>query len=214
MGIALAAVLPACIVLPTAVPQQAPFQEDSLQFIEIGLSTKEQIREGLPVHETRQRVSLVAGPYELPGGRWFYTATREMWGWGGCVLGNYLFPECAGGRGQREYFLVVDFSEDSTVSAYGVLDEESFARNLASLVLPGQTTKSDVLLTFGEPHEITGDSVWRFTAGPPVLDEFCGQNFDGFASCEGGNRQRDLRITFDAEGLATDVQVEHVAAVE
>jgi len=111
--ILLASGLSAC-VFPTRLADEVPFREDVIGSVEIGKTTREEIR-----------VKIGEPAKKFADGRWWvYNATREMseWFWFFCAQTG-----CGGGDlggGKRLYSLIIEYDEESALKKTTVVHEK------------------------------------------------------------------------------------------
>ncbi len=109
-----------CIIIPTQMPDEKPFKDERLAFIEIGTTTKEQVATAMSnfkIHTDEGEVTVKLNPQKFRGGdRWLYAQDREelqlvfgAYGGGGGTLGDVDY-----------HFLLIKFDEDGVVSDYKV----------------------------------------------------------------------------------------------
>ena len=107
--------LSACIALPVAPPnQEKPFQRESLSFVVIGETTRDDVR----AHLTKGPSHLTPVTYEHDS-VWIYRASRDTWAWLFCIGGGGT-ADCDVSRGTRDYFLAFRFDDDGTVADWDV----------------------------------------------------------------------------------------------
>jgi len=120
--------LSACIAFPIQLPDEEPFKDEKLAFIEIGKTSKEEIDTAMSdfameTDEGEVRVKLT--PQKYRGGDWWlYAQTREetkwfiIYGWPGAG-GD------AGTIGDVDYrFLLIKFDNKGIVAGYKLLSSE------------------------------------------------------------------------------------------
>ena len=114
-----------CIVagVPIQVPDEKPFKDDRLAFIEIGTTTKAQVATTMSnftvlTDEGEKVVAL--RPLKLKGGDWWlYKRDRATWQWAGCII--FIDGDCGTTDvGSDHRFLLIKFDERGVVSDYDV----------------------------------------------------------------------------------------------
>jgi len=99
-------------VVPTAVPEQEPFEDSAIEFLTIGSTTREQVSAKLGEPALRRQ------------NWWLYREAREGWAWIGCIVA-YGGGTCATApRGSEDYFLVVEFDDNDILERYDVIKED------------------------------------------------------------------------------------------
>ncbi len=120
--------LSACIAFPTELPDEEPFKDEKLAFIEIGKTTKEEIATAMSdfamkTDEGEVRVKLT--PQKYRGGDWWlYAQTREELKW---VMVGMNDAEEMGGVDYR--FLLIKFDNNGIVAGYELSSSEGFGCN-------------------------------------------------------------------------------------
>ncbi len=119
--------LSACI-FPTQLPDEEPFKDEKLAFIEIGKTTKEEIATAMSdfaieTDEGEVRVKLT--PQKYRGGDWWlYARTREELAW--IVLAGMDAEEI----GDVDYrFLLIKFDNNGIVAGYELSSSEGYGCN-------------------------------------------------------------------------------------
>ncbi len=137
--------LSACIVFPTELPDEEPFKEKKLAFIEIGKTTKEEIATAMSdfpmkTDEGEVRVKLVPQKYR-DGDWWLYAQKRQEFGWAGLVIGFSLeggsFADYAE-FGDVDYrFLLIKFDNNGIVAGYELSSSEGSGCNRYGVCVRG-----------------------------------------------------------------------------
>ncbi len=119
--------LPACIIL-TQLPDEEPFKDEKLVFIEIGKTTKEEIATAMSdfameTDEGEVRVKLT--PQKYRGGDWWlYAQTREELQW------TVLAGTDAEVIGDVDYrFLLIKFDNNGIVAGYELSSSDGYGCN-------------------------------------------------------------------------------------
>ncbi len=109
--------LSACIAFPTDLPDENPFKDEKLAFIEIGKTTKEEIATAMsdfPMKTDEGEVRVKLTPQKYRGGDWWlYAQTREELKW---VMIGMQDVEEMGGVDYR--FLLIKFDNNGIVAGY------------------------------------------------------------------------------------------------
>ncbi len=110
--------LSACLVFPTDLPDEEPFKDEKLAFIEIGKTTKEEIATAMsdfPIKTDEGEVRVKLTPQKYRGGDWWlYAQTRKELKW---VL--ILGLEAGEFGGNVDYrFLLIKFDNNGIVAGY------------------------------------------------------------------------------------------------
>ena len=113
--------LSACIVFPTDLPDEEPFKDEKLAFIEIGKTTKQEIATAMsdfPIKTDEGEVRARLTPQKYRGGDWWlYARTREELKWSGVIL--WFEGEIGGDFGDVDYrFLLIKFDHNGIVAGY------------------------------------------------------------------------------------------------
>ncbi len=119
--------LSACII-PTQLPDEAPFKDEKLAFIEIGKTTKEEIATAMsdfPIETDEGEVRVKLTPQKYRGGDWWlYEQTREELAW--FVLAGMDAEEI----GDVDYrFLLIKFDNNGIVAGYELSSSEGYGCN-------------------------------------------------------------------------------------
>ena len=81
LGLPLVISLSACIAFPIQLPDEEPFKDEKLAFIEIGKTTKEEIATAMsvfPMEKDEGEASVKLTPKKFRDGDWWlYTQTRK-----------------------------------------------------------------------------------------------------------------------------------------
>lgn len=120
--------LSACI-FPIQLPDEEPFKDEKLAFIEIGKTTKEEIATAMsdfPLKTDEGEVRVKLTPKKFRGGDWWlYAQTREelVLAWAGGVDAEVLF-------GDFDYrFLLIKFDHNGIVAGYELSSSEGSGCN-------------------------------------------------------------------------------------
>ncbi len=116
--------LSACII-PTQLPDEAPFKDEKLAFIEIGKTTKEEIATAMsdfPMKTDEGEVRVKLTPKKYRGGDWWlYARTREELQW------TVLAGTDAEVIGDVDYrFLLIKFDNNGIVAGYELSSSEGY----------------------------------------------------------------------------------------
>jgi hypothetical protein len=121
-------VVPGCIAIPTQMPDEEPFKDDRLSFIEIGKTTKEQLAQAMlnfPINTDEGEIRVKLYPLKFRGGDWWlYEQSREelQWIWGAA---SPYGPAGSGIVGDFDFqFLLIKFNENNVVQTYEVSTHE------------------------------------------------------------------------------------------
>ena len=124
--------LSACIAFPIQLPDEEPFKDEKLAFIEIGKTTKEEIATAMsvfPMKTDEGEVRVKWTPQKYRGGDWWlYAQTREELKW----FFIYMIPSYGGGGGgdfgtigDVDYrFLLIKFDNNGVVAEYELSSSE------------------------------------------------------------------------------------------
>ncbi len=120
--------LSACIAIPIQLPDEEPFQDEQLAFIEIGKTTKEEIATAMsdfPIETDEGEVRVKLTPQKYRGGDWWlYAQTREELKW----FFIYGWPGGggdAGTIGDVDYrLLLIKFDNNGIVAEYALSSSE------------------------------------------------------------------------------------------
>jgi hypothetical protein len=108
--------LSGCIAVPIAVPEEKPFEEAAEASMQIGASTRADVKE------------VFGEPQMKEPHWWIFRDTRAGWQWAGCAgvggSGSCGTTE----RGRTEYFLHVSFDADGILSHYEILREDRLCK--------------------------------------------------------------------------------------
>ena len=115
--------LSACIGFPIQLPDEEPFKDEKLAFIEIGKTTKEEIATTMsdfPMETDEGEVRVKLTPQKYRGGDWWlYAQTREELKW--LMIG----PQDVGTIGDVDYrFLLIKFDNNGVVAEYELSSSE------------------------------------------------------------------------------------------
>ena len=115
--------LSACIAFPIQLPDEEPFNDGKLAFIEIGKTTKEEIATAMsdfPMEKDEGEVRVKLTPKKYRGGDWWlYAQTREELKW--LMIG----PQDVGTIGDVDYrFLLIKFDNNGVVAEYELSSSE------------------------------------------------------------------------------------------
>lgn len=179
----LVTVLSACIAIPTKSPDEHPFNDESLAFIEIGTTTKEQVDAAMlnfpiPEGQITMTPSLKLTPKQFNGGDWWlYPQRRGTWKWFVCA-GTTAGGDCgATDRGERDYFLLIKFDDHGVVSDYDVsslgsngCNNSGVCMGVGQYMLLAEEGQDDLAKTFQPPND--GCSVYMYAkVGLSMEDE-------------------------------------------
>ena len=115
--------LSACIAFPIQLPDEEPFKDEKLAFIEIGKTTKEEIATAMSdfameTDDGEVRVNLTPQKFR-DGDWWLYAQTREELKW--LMIG----PQDVGTIGDVDYrFLLIKFDNNGVVAEYELSSSE------------------------------------------------------------------------------------------
>ena len=114
-----------CIAYPTQMPDEEPFTDEWLPFIEIGTSTKEQVAtvmSNFRVDSDEGEVTVELDPHTFRGGDWWlFAQTREEFQWVYADVSRYSDT-----YGDVDYhFLLIKFDEHGVVSDYEISSLEA-----------------------------------------------------------------------------------------
>lgn len=124
--------LSACIAVPIQLPDEEPFKDEKLAFIEIGKTTKEEIATAMsdfPMEKDEGEVRVKLTPKKFRGGDWWlYAQTREELQWF-IAVGGYGGGD-AGTTPDKDYrFLLIKFDNKGIVAGYELLSSEGYGCN-------------------------------------------------------------------------------------
>jgi len=109
LGLSILIALSGCFDLPIP-PDSDPFTNSNLAFIEMGKTTKDEIR--LTLAEPPFEIE----PQEFHGGKlWVYSKKFADWGADKCVGWFGQFGECLYNRGDKNYLLLLRFDEQGII---------------------------------------------------------------------------------------------------
>ncbi len=123
--------LSACLVIPLAfpiqLPDEKPFKDEKLAFIEIGKTTKEEIATAMsdfPMKTDEGEVRVTLTPQKFRGGAWWlYAQTREELKW-------VMFVAPGAEFGYVDYrFLLIKFDNNGIVAGYELSSSEGSGCN-------------------------------------------------------------------------------------
>ncbi len=167
--------LSACI-LPTQLPDEAPFKDEKLAFIEIGTTTKEEIATAMsdfPMKTDEGEVRVKLTPQKYRGGDWWlYARTREELQW--VVLAGTDAEEI----GDVDYrFLLIKFDNNGIVAGYELSSSEGSGCNRYGVCVLGSRhtllapeDEDRVVKQFDIPADRCG--VYVYGDGPIWLDGY------------------------------------------
>jgi hypothetical protein len=104
--------LSGCIAVPIAVPEEKPFEEAAEASMQIGASTRADVKE------------VFGEPEQTDTHWWIYRDTRAGWQWAGCAGAGSSGSCGTTDRGSTEYFLRVAFDADGILSHYEIFRED------------------------------------------------------------------------------------------
>lgn len=112
--LAASCLLASCVIIPIGGGEPHPFGKERLDFVEIGVTHKNDVR------------SELGRPRIRHGGKWWmYRGTRKESDWLVIAGGGYMADAEKLEGGTSSYRLLIGFQADSTVWRYGVLKEDS-----------------------------------------------------------------------------------------
>jgi len=165
--------LSACI-LPAGRPDEEPFKDEKLAFIEIGKTTKEEIATAMSdfamkTHEGEVRLKLT--PQKYRGGDWWlYARTREERKW---LVSGGMDGEIIGDVDYR--FLLIKFDNNGIVAGYELSSSEGSGCNRYGVCVLGSRhtllapeDEDRVVKQFDIPADRCG--VYVYGSGPIWLD--------------------------------------------
>lgn len=172
--------LSACIAIafPIQLPDEEPFKDEKLAFIEIGKTTKEEIATAMsdfPMKTDEGEVRVKLTPQKYRGGDWWlYAQTREELKWVMIGVGD---AEEMGGVDYR--FLLIKFDNNGIVAGYESSSSEGYGCNRQGVCALGplytllaSEDEDRVVKQFDIPADRCGVYVYgkRWVAVPIWLD--------------------------------------------
>ena len=174
LGLPLVISLSACIAFPIQLPDEEPFKDEKLAFIEIGKTTKEEIATAMsvfPMKTDEGEVRVKWTPQKYRGGDWWlYAQTREELQWFFVVL--YEF----GTTPDKDYrFLLIKFDNNGIVAGYELLSSERSGCNRYGVcvrwpryTLLASEDEDRVVKQFDIPADRCGVYVYGESAAVPI----------------------------------------------
>jgi len=170
--------LSACIAFPTDLPDEEPFKDEKLAFIEIGKTTKQEIATAMsdfPIKTDEGEVRARLTPQKYRGGDWWlYARTREELKWSGVIW--LIEGEIGGDFGDVDYrFLLIKFDHNGIVAGYESSSSEGSGCNRRGVcvrwpryTLLAPEDEDRVVKQFDIPADRCG--VYVYGTGPIWLD--------------------------------------------
>mgnify|MGYP001826174206 FL=1 len=164
--------LSSCIALPVTVGEESRLEEDKLDFIVVGTSTKRTIASSMHAHladsEPGRSTGRVAPVEFRTGDWWLYTQVRREGKW---LIGGMGGGGLTGGEDYR--FLLIKFDSSGVVYEYEVSKSEGNECNLAGVCI-GNAPPAELLAPFEEDRvakqfSAPGDRCQVYVYGTPNL---------------------------------------------